>query len=322
MNLIQFFNSGSSSSGSLRAVEPVVYQKYLTIATGTGAGLQDLMPALAVGACAAYGGQIVNNGCYDLKITASYLEGDDCDNCTPDTLTTTPIEFYVPKNSVFPMPDGFYQQVQVQTVDSNRAPVSNTTDVKVSMHSSHVPNCSGCVQAVATVPCFSSFPADGSFFTQSSDAPSTTFLSTSATVTGLTGGATISLWAIDNSFNLKVNGTSISSFDDLSLIDVTEMGTPSPSQGYLKFADGTFLNDGAPWDYDTSNPDPLVKVNITSGGVVTVQGRKTSGVYENLVGATWATVPINVGCTASNVFEVLQWEASDPTGLAGKIATT
>ena len=149
MNLIQFFNSGSSSSGSLRAVEPVVYQKYRTIATGTGASLQDLMPALAVGACAAYGGQIVNNGCYDLKITATYLEGDDCDSCTPDTLTTTPIEFYVPKNSVFPMPDGFYQKVQVQTVDSDRNAVSNTVDVKVSMHTSHVPNCSGCVQAVA-----------------------------------------------------------------------------------------------------------------------------------------------------------------------------
>lgn len=149
MNLIQFFNSGSSAGSSLKAVKPVVYQNYLTVAVNSGATLQDLMPKLAVGSCAAYGGQIVNNGCYDLKITAYYLEGGDCDACTVDTLTVATVEFYVPKNSVFPMPDGFYQQVQIQTVDDTRAPFANTTEVKVSMHSSHVPNCEGCVQTIA-----------------------------------------------------------------------------------------------------------------------------------------------------------------------------
>jgi len=147
MQTIQFFNS-SSSGASLKAVKPIVFQKFLTIAVGAGAALQDLLPAIAANQCAAYGGQIVNSGCYDLKATVSYLEGGDCDECTVDTLTKVDLEFIVPKNSVFPIPDGFYQQVRVQTVDSSQAAIANTTEVKVSLHSAHSPNCTGCTKAV------------------------------------------------------------------------------------------------------------------------------------------------------------------------------
>lgn len=149
MQTIQFFNSASSSGNSLKAVKPVVFQQFLTIAVAAGAAYQDLLAAVAAGSCAAYGGQIVNSGCYDLKVKVSYLEGGDCDECTVDTLSKVDIEFIVPKNSVFPIPEGFYQQVQVQTVDSAQAAISNTTEVKVSLHSAHSPNCSGCVQAIA-----------------------------------------------------------------------------------------------------------------------------------------------------------------------------
>lgn len=148
MQTIQFFNSASSGA-SLKAVKPIVFQEFLTIAVAGGAAFQDLLPAVAAGQCAAYGGQIVNSGCYDLKAKVSYLEGGDCDECTVDVLSKVDVEFIVPKNSVFPIPDGFYQQVQVQTVDSAQAPISNTTEVKVSLHSAHSPNCSGCVLAVA-----------------------------------------------------------------------------------------------------------------------------------------------------------------------------
>jgi hypothetical protein len=148
MQTIQFFNS-SSSGASLKAVKPVVFQEFLTIAVGAGASFQDLLPVVAAGECAAYGGQIVNSGCYDLKVNVTYLEGGDCDECTVDVLSTVAQEFIVPKNSVFPIPDGFYQQVQVQTVDSAQAAIANTTEVKVSLHSAHSPNCTGCVAAVA-----------------------------------------------------------------------------------------------------------------------------------------------------------------------------
>lgn len=318
MNLIQFFNSGSSSNGSLRAVEPVVYQKYLTIATGTGSGLQDLMPALAVGDCAAYGGQIVNNGCYDLKLIAYYLEGDDCDACTPDTLTVASVEFFVPKNSVFPMPDGFYQMVQVQTVDSDRNAFSNTSEVKVSMHTSHVPNCSGCVQAVQRTPCGSSYPSDGSKFVHDSDGT----LQTVASVTGLTSSAEIKLWNIDDAFNLKVNGTSISSFDQLVVCDAADLTTPYPNSTYIKFADNSLLNGGSPWDYDSNSVDPLVKITVSTSGVVSVKGLKSAGVYEDLVGATWATVPVNVGCNVVNNFEVIQSDLNPPSAISAIIETT
>jgi hypothetical protein len=145
MQSIQFFNSSSSSS-SLVAVAPVVHQEYLTISAGTGATPQDLLN-IPAGDCSAYGGQIVNKGCYDLQADITYLTGGDCDSCTVDTLTTEVISIYIPANSVFPIPDGFYQLVQVSTVDSSKTAISNTTDVTVSLHSAHSPSCGGCVQA-------------------------------------------------------------------------------------------------------------------------------------------------------------------------------
>lgn len=146
MQTIQFFNSSSSSS-NLVAVAPVVNQQYLTIAAGSGATAQDLLN-IAAGDCAAYGGQIVNSGCYDLKVDITYLDGGDCDSCTVDTLTKSVISINVPKNSVFPIPDGYYQLVQVTTLDSSKSPVSNTTAVDVSLHSAYAPGCGGCVAAI------------------------------------------------------------------------------------------------------------------------------------------------------------------------------
>lgn len=148
MNLIQFFNSNSSSGASLRAVKPIIFQESLTIAAGAGLIVQDLLPSLAVGDCAAYGGQIVNNGCYELLVSVEYLEGGTCDECVVGVLAPVLVEVYVPKNSVFPLPDGFFQRVQVQTVDATRTPINATTEVTVALHSSHTPNCGGCALAV------------------------------------------------------------------------------------------------------------------------------------------------------------------------------
>lgn len=147
MQTIQFFNSDASSS-SLKATAPVVNQKSLTIAIGTGATAQDLLPAIVAGDCAAYGGQVVNKGCYDLKLVITYLDGADCDSCTVDALVTKDVELVVPSNSVFPIPDGYYQQVTAQTVDSTGAAFANTTEVKVSLHSAYQPSCGGCVAAI------------------------------------------------------------------------------------------------------------------------------------------------------------------------------
>ena len=147
MQQIQFL-SVSNGAQVLKAKAPIVKQKNLTIAVGAGAAFQDLLPAIAAGQCAAYGGQVINSGCYDLKLVVSYLDGADCDECTVDVLSKVDVELIVPKNSVFPIPDGFYQQVKVQSVDSSAAPVANTTEVKVSLHSAYQPSCTGCVNAI------------------------------------------------------------------------------------------------------------------------------------------------------------------------------
>ena len=320
MNLIQFFNSGDSSGASLKAVKPVVYQKYLTIETGTGLTAQDLLPALGAGSCAAYGGQIVNNGCYDLKVLISYLEGGDCDSCTVDTLTVSAVELFIPKNSVFPLPDGFYQQIQVQTVDSSKNPIANTTDVSISLHSSHVPNCNGCVQAIAGVPCG---VFDTGQFSLVDDGTDVNPNVRTETVLGFSTSAELQIWALDNNFNFKVNGTAISAFDELNFLAPADLTVPYPNSANLAFSDGTLLFGGAPWGYPADAVEPLVKVTIDAAGVVTVKGLKSDGVYEDfVVPGGWKTVPVNLGCTSSNVFEFTQSTVNNPTEATAKIVAS
>ena len=143
--LIQFLSQGSSSASCQTAVAPVVVQGELTIAVGTGDTLLNLVPAIATGANAGFGGQIVNKGCYDLLATITYLEGDDCDSCTtPDTLTTVVVTVQVPKNAAFPIPDGFFTTVQVQTIDAANAPVQVVSEQGVYFYSAYKPACPSC----------------------------------------------------------------------------------------------------------------------------------------------------------------------------------
>ena len=154
MQTIQFFNSASAGS-TLNAGKPVVYQTFKTIAIGEGAAAVEVIGAteIPVDSCAAYGGQLVNSGCYDLKATVTYVVGGDCSSpgcagSAADYAKET-VDIIVPKNSVFPLPDGFFQKVEVVTVDSAQAPISATSEVKVSLHSSYTPGCGGCVKAIA-----------------------------------------------------------------------------------------------------------------------------------------------------------------------------
>jgi hypothetical protein len=148
MQTIQFL-SASNGGQVLKATAPIVNQKNLTIAIGAGSSFSNLLPAIAVGQPAAYGGQVVNNGCYDVNLVITYLTGADCDECTVDTLSKVDVSIIVPKNSVFPIPDGFYQQVKATTVDSTGAAVANTTEVKLALHSAYQPSCGSSVLAIA-----------------------------------------------------------------------------------------------------------------------------------------------------------------------------
>jgi hypothetical protein len=147
MQTIQFL-SNSEAGASLKATAPIVHQEALTVAVGAGAAPQDLLAVIPAGDCAAYAGQIVNKGCYDVKATISYLDGADCDSCTVETLTKVDVDVVIPANSVFPLPAGFHQGVKVSTVDSSGAAIANTTEVKLNFYSSYQPSCAGCVKAV------------------------------------------------------------------------------------------------------------------------------------------------------------------------------
>jgi hypothetical protein len=147
MQTIQFL-SNSDSASAQKAVAPIVHQKALSIAVGAGAAPQDLLPAIAAGQCAAFAGQIVNKGCYDVKATITYLDGADCDSCTVDVLAKIDVNVVIPANSVFPLPAGFHQQIKVSTLDSLGAAIANTTEVKLNFYSSYQPSCGGCVAAV------------------------------------------------------------------------------------------------------------------------------------------------------------------------------
>lgn len=141
--LIQFL-AQDAASGCAKAIAPVVNQGALNIAVAAGSVLADLLPAIASGSPAAFGGQIVNKGCHDLLAAITYLEGDDCDTCTaPDTLTPVVINVTVPKNSAFPVPNGFIGLIQVQTLDSAGAPVNVQKEQAVDFYSAYQPCCSG-----------------------------------------------------------------------------------------------------------------------------------------------------------------------------------
>lgn len=143
--MISFLGSSNAScSTAARAVAPVVHQESLTIAVAAGASFQDLLAQLASGACAADAGQIVNTGCYDLEVKATYIDGADCDNCTVDTLATVDVTVIVPANSAFPMPPGYVTRIQARTVDSSGAAISNTTEQKARYYGAYAPGCNGC----------------------------------------------------------------------------------------------------------------------------------------------------------------------------------
>lgn len=306
MQPIQFFNSTSSGNNN-PAIKPVVVQDSLTIAAGTGNTLQELVN-IPTGDCSPYGGQIVNSGCYDLQVRVKYLDGGDCDSCTADTLSFTCVEFVVPKNSVFPIPDGFFTKVFVGTLDSSRALVANTTDVSVDLYSSHVPTCGGCVSAPDPAVTF--------------NGGRQTIVSGASWSKDLSGwpanGVNVWVWSLDNSINVKLNGQSIASVNEINFesgkLAIYTGGGLTADDAVL--AGNTYVYGGAPFDYPNSSSEPLIKFNISGTGVVTATARVSAGNYQPLTlrnGATWSTLaPLTDECAVNSII-VGQSNLAPPT---------
>ena len=144
-----------------KAVAPVVVQGSVEIAVGAGDTPVELT-GLVAGDAAANWGTLINEGCTPIIVEVTFLDGDDCDSCTTDTLTTAPEYFLLKGNQGYTLPESFISAVNVVTVDSAALTGDNATDYAgaaavitanegntVSFDSSYAPECASCVVLVA-----------------------------------------------------------------------------------------------------------------------------------------------------------------------------
>jgi hypothetical protein len=119
--------SGAScgSATGTKAIAPTINQKALTIAIGAGAAYQDVLAALATGACAVDAGVIQNKGCAPVRLEIVYVNDPNCDaNCDGCAdgaallpLTKVTKTFDVPSNTAVPVPAGLIAGLKVATLD-------------------------------------------------------------------------------------------------------------------------------------------------------------------------------------------------------------
>ena len=149
MRITQFLSSAGDACDK-KAVAPLVWQESLSFRAdasedGDGTVVSDLLPAIAAGSPAAYGGTISNEGCCILQLVITYLDGQGCDPCVIDTLTTVDRTITVRPNVVMELPAGFISQITVQTVDSAGAAKAVTANQEIEYQACTVPCCSGTV---------------------------------------------------------------------------------------------------------------------------------------------------------------------------------
>jgi hypothetical protein len=142
---MQFIFGGAaaaSCSTAPKAVAPVITDETLTIAAGAGITAADVFLGVA-GDSAPYGGYINKTlTCDAVKLVVSYLDGDDCDNCTVDTLTTVDVEITIPAGaSGVALPAGYITQVTAQVVDSAGVAKNSTLGGDVQFTSSRAGAC-------------------------------------------------------------------------------------------------------------------------------------------------------------------------------------
>ena len=151
---IQTFLADQKSDDCVKAIFPVTGQAFLEIAGETGDTPQPLFPALVTADVGLHSGSVVNDGCMDLELTITYLDGQDCDVCTVDALSTVDVTYYVKKNRHVQLPVGLISAVQITTgvLDATGAftatPVPVGTSQNVEWDSCYTP----CCGSVALVP--------------------------------------------------------------------------------------------------------------------------------------------------------------------------
>ena len=142
---MQFIFGGaaaSSCSTAPKAVAPIITDETLTIAAGAGITAGNVFLGVA-GDSAPYGGFISKTlTCDAVKLVVSYLDGDDCDSCTVDTLTTVDVEITIPANaSGVALPAGYITKITAQVVDSAGVAKNSTIGGDVQFTSSRAGAC-------------------------------------------------------------------------------------------------------------------------------------------------------------------------------------
>lgn len=115
-----FGNSAASScSTTPKAIAPLVTDVTLAIAAAAGSVAAAVFTGVA-GDPAPYGGFVNKTlGCDAVKLVVTYLDGDDCDSCTTDTLTTVTVDLTIPANaSGVQLPAGYITSITAQVVDA------------------------------------------------------------------------------------------------------------------------------------------------------------------------------------------------------------
>ena len=142
---MQFIFGGAASascSTAPKAVAPVIPDETLTIAPGAGNTAADVFLGVADDP-APYGGFIGKTlTCDAVKLVVSYLDGDDCDSCTVDTLTTVDVEITIPANATgVALPAGYITQITAQVVTSAGVAANSTLGGDVRFTSSRAGAC-------------------------------------------------------------------------------------------------------------------------------------------------------------------------------------
>lgn len=142
---MQFIFGGAaaaSCSTAPKAVAPVITDETLTIAAGAGITAADVFLGVS-GDPAPYGGFVTKTlSCDAVKLVVSYLDGDDCDNCTVDTLTTVDVEVTIPAGATgVQLPAGYITQITAQVVDSTGTAINSTLGGDVRFTSSRAGAC-------------------------------------------------------------------------------------------------------------------------------------------------------------------------------------